>query len=461
MTPPVSLSEAFRTWSRVALLSFGGPTGQIAVMHRIIVDEKRWISEERFLHALNYCMLLPGPEAQQLAVYVGWLMHRTWGGLMAGILFVLPGFVSLMALSILYAVYGNVGIVAAIFFGLKPAVIAIVAEATLRIGKRVLKNEIMVTIAALAFIAVFFFEIPFPIVVLTAGVIGFVGQHIAPAKFNVMKGHAGKHHEQLAPPLIRDDVELPHTRPSWTRLAIILAIGAVLWFGPLLLLGWWLTPDHVLVEEGVFFSKAAMVTFGGAYAVLPYVAQHAVDRYHWLKPDEMLVGLGMAETTPGPLIMVLQFVGFMGAYHQGPMDSPGWSQLGSGIAGACITVWVTFVPCFIWIFAGAPYVERVRGNKQLSAALSTITAAVVGCVLNLGIWFALNVLFATTAEHNYDIIPRWLHFRLLVPDPSSLRLDALFITLFASALLFWFKRDLLTTLAASVALGATLYLLRT
>ncbi len=457
----VSWSEAFRTWLRVALLSFGGPTGQIAVMHRIIVEEKHWVSEERFLHALNYCMLLPGPEATQLATYIGWLMHRTRGGLLAGTLFILPGFLSLMALSILYAQYGSVGIVAAIFFGLKPAVIAVVMEAVIRIAKRVLKNGAMVTIAVAAFVGVYFFEIPFPLVVLTAGLVGLVGDWFAPRLFEVVKGPRAMGIDTSQPmPLVPDGIELPHTRPSWRRLLGVLVVGGALWFMPLLLLAWWLSPEHVLVQEGVYFSKAAVVTFGGAYAVLTYVAQDAVEVHGWLQPDEMLIGLGMAETTPGPLIMVLQYVGFMGAYRLGPDQTPGMTPLVAGILGACMSVWVTFVPCFIWIFAGAPYVERMRSNKLLSAALSSITAAVVGCVLNLSIWFALHVLFSQTFTKRIEVAPGWLHLRLLWPEVRSLQVDALLVTVFACVLLFWLKRGLLATLAGSVALGATLWLLR-
>jgi chromate transporter len=458
-THGVSFSEALRTWARVAALSFGGPTGQIAVIHRNIVEEKHWISEERFLHALNYCMLLPGPEAQQLATYIGWIMHRTRGGLMAGGLFILPGFIALMALSILYAQYGEVPVVAAMFFGLKPAVIAVVAEAVVRIGKRVLKNEVMLAIAVLAFIAVFFFNVPFPMVVLVAAIIGFIGNRVAPQKFAVVKGHGDKHAEEN-PPLVPDDVELPHTRPTWEKLCTVIVIGALAWFGPLALLAWQLSPQHVLVKEGVYFSKAAMVTFGGAYAVLDYVRQDAVEEFQWVEPDEMLVGLGMAETTPGPLILVLQFVGFMGGYKHGPMDTPGMPPLAGGIAGACVTVWTTFVPCFIWIFAGAPYIERVRSVKALSAALSSITAAVVGCVFNLAIWFAVHVVFRHVDTRTIDLGLAGAQLRWLAPDVSSLQIDALLVALFAAGMLFVLKRGLLPTLAASVAFGAALWALK-
>lgn len=453
-THGVSWREAFWTWARVAALSFGGPTGQIAVMHKIIVEEKRWISEERFLHALNYCMLLPGPEAQQLAVYIGWLMHRTRGGFLAGGLFILPGFVSLMVLSIIYAQYQHVGIVAAVFFGLKPAVLAVVVEAVIRIAKRVLKNGAMLAIAVAAFIAVFFFAVPFPLVVLIAGALGFLGGRYAPGTFIVVKGHGGGKHEEHGPPLLTDGIELPHTKASLKKLLVILTIGLLLWFTPLIALAITLGPDHVFVTEGVYFSKAAMVTFGGAYAVLTYVAQDAVDTYGWLQPHEMVDGLGMAETTPGPLIMVLQFVGFLGAYRVGPEQSPGITPLWCGVIGACLTVWVTFVPCFIWIFAGAPYIERVRKNPLLSAALSAITAAVVGCVLNLAIWFALHTLFGKVNVVHYQAL------RLLVPDWTTLQPEAVLIAGFAGVMLLWLKRGMVATLTGSVALGVTLWLLR-
>ncbi|HTN74250.1 MAG TPA: chromate efflux transporter [Pirellulaceae bacterium] len=451
--PVVSWSEAFWTWARIAALSFGGPSGQIAVMHRVIVEEKNWVSEERFLHALNYCMLLPGPEAQQLAVYLGWLMHRLRGGLMAGGLFILPGFVSLMLLSIVYALYQQTGIVTAIFLGLKPAVMAVVIEAVWRISRRVLKNRVMVAIAACAFVAVFFFQLPFPIVVLSAGILGFFGGIYAPRWFVVVKGHSAAVSSSHSPPLLPDGIELPHTRPSWRKLLATVGIGLLIWWGPLVALMLWLGTEHVFVVEGLYFSRAAMVTFGGAYAVLTYVAQDAVERYHWLAPGEMVDGLGMAETTPGPLIMVLQFVGFLGAYRLGPTQSPELSPLVCGMIGACISVWVTFVPCFIWIFAGAPYIEQTRNNKLLSAALSSITSAVVGCVLNLAIWFALHTLFGTVSSQ------RWGWLRILTPQWNTLSGEALLITVFACVLLFWLRRGMLTTLLGSMTLGIVLWLL--
>lgn len=427
----------------MAVLSFGGPAGQIAVMHRIIVQEKKWISEERFLHALNYCMLLPGPEAQQLATYIGWLMHRTWGGVVAGTLFVIPGIISILTLSILYAGYNQTGIVQALFFGLKPAVMAIVIEAVFRIGKRVLKNSTMITIAAASFVAIFFFAVPFPLLILIAGCVGFIGGRIWPERFIVIKGHgsAGTADDAIA------EVPLHSVQPSLGRSLKVCAIFLTLWFAPLALFWARLGPTSVYVQEGVFFSQAAVVTFGGAYSVLAYVAQQAVEKFGWLKPGEMLDGLGMAETTPGPLIMVVQFVGFMGAYR-----NPGpFSPMAGGIVGSLLTTWVTFVPCFFWIFLGAPYIEQLRGNRLLSAALSAITAAVVGVVLNLAVWFSIHTLFQTvTPEHFYGM-------RLLVPDLRTIDPAACAVTTLACLLTFYWKRGMVVTLAASALLGIVLY----
>jgi len=444
----VSFSEAVRTWCRVALLSFGGPAGQIAVMHRILVDEKKWINEERFLHALNYCMLLPGPEAQQLAIYIGWLLHRTIGGLVAGILFVLPGAVAILILSILYACYQETSLVQALFYGLKPAVLAVVVEAVFRIGRRVLKNRTMLAVAALAFLGIFFLKIPFPVIVLAAGVIGYFGGRLLPSHFITIKPHGPSSRADTATPPMHYWSD--HVQPSLWRAAKVLTIGLTLWLGPLLAIAALLGTRNVFMDEGLFFSKAAVVTFGGAYAVLAYVAQQAVDRFGWLKAGEMLDGLGMAETTPGPLIMVVQFVGFMGAYRQ-PGELP---PLVAGVLGSLLTTWVTFVPCFIWIFLGAPYVERLRNNRALSAALSTITAAVVGVILNLAVWFALHVLFSQVAERHLEAVPR---LRLLVPDWSTLDPAALAIAAGAFAALFYFKRGMLTTLGCAAVCGMVLF----
>jgi chromate transporter len=363
--PSVTFRQALGVWVRVAVQSFGGPAGQIAVMHRIIVDEKRWLSEERFLHALNYCMLLPGPEAQQLAIYVGWLLHGYRGGLAAGILFVLPGFLSILGLSVMYAVFQGVTVVTALFFGLQAAVLAVVIEAVLRIGRRVLKNGAMVGIAAAAFVGIFFLEIPFPLIIAGAALLGLSGHRIRPDLFEVIQGrraagNAGPGAAEAAAESALADINHHHGRPSVVRAAQILGAGLALWFLPVVVIAAVLGSGHVLVVEGVFFSKAAVVTFGGAYSVLAYVAQEAVERYGWLQPGEMLDGLGMAETTPGPLIQVVQFVGFLGAYRNpGPFD-----PLTAGLLGSILVTWVTFVPCFIWIFLGAPYIERLRGNRR-------------------------------------------------------------------------------------------------
>jgi chromate transporter len=333
-------------------------------------------------------MLLPGPEAQQLATYVGWLLHKTPGGIVAGALFVLPSVFILWGLSFVYVTYGKLDWIAAIFYGLKPAVMAIVAFAVIRIGKKALKNEAMWTLALLAFVAIFFFKLPFPLIILAAGMAGFTGGKIWPKKFLVTASDGAKNSD--LPSVISDEDESPlHTKPSLKRAIKVCAVCLILWWTPVFLLGWWQGWNGTLFQQGIFFSKAAMVTFGGAYAVLPYVAQKAVEDYHWLSAGQMLDGLGLAETTPGPLIMVLQFVGFLGGWNH-PGNLP---PLVAATLGAFITTWVTFVPCFLWIFLGAPHIEQLRGNKNLSSALSSITAAVVGVVLNLAIWFGLHVLF--------------------------------------------------------------------
>jgi chromate transporter len=385
LMPHPTFLDALRFWLKLGFISFGGPTGQIAIMHAELVEKKKWIGETRFLHALNYCMLLPGPEAQQLATYVGWLLHKTSGGIVAGALFVLPSIFILWGLSFVYVTYGKLGWIAAIFYGLKPAVMAIIAFAVIRLGKKALKNEAMWMLALLAFVAIFFFKLPFPLIILSAGFVGFAGGKIWPKKFLVTADHGAK-----SPSVISDEDESPlHTRPSLARAIKVCAICLTLWWLPVFVLGWWQGWDSTLFQHGIFFSKAAMVTFGGAYAVLPYVAQKAVEDYHWLSAGQMLDGLGLAETTPGPLIMVLQFVGFLGAWHHPAQLSP----LVAATLSAFITTWATFLPCFLWIFLGAPHIEQLRGNKNLSSALSAITAAVVGVVLNLAIWFGLHVLF--------------------------------------------------------------------
>ncbi len=374
----IPFAEAFTVWLRIALLSFGGPAGQIAVMHRLLVEEKKWLSEERFLHALNFCMLLPGPEAQQLTIYAGWLTHRLLGGVVAGILFVLPGAAAIMLLSWIYAFYGNTGYVEALFFGLKAAVLAIVLQAVAKIGKKALQNRIMIAISGLSFLAIFVFSVPFPIIILTAAAIGYFGRRMGLSAFD--RKVDGEAEEELNP---------AGHHPGAMGLVKTTLVILILWLTPSALLLGLAGPENVFTDISLFFSKMAVVTFGGAYAVLAYVAQAAVGEFGWLRPGEMLDGLGMAETTPGPLIMVTQFVGFMGAYR----DPGSFSPLTAGILGGLLTTWVTFVPCFLWIFLGAPYVEKLRRNIALSAALATITAAVVGVILNLAVWFALHVLF--------------------------------------------------------------------
>jgi chromate transporter len=382
-----TFAEAFRFWLKLGFISFGGPAGQIAIMQTELVEKRRWIGQSRFLHALNFCMLLPGPEAQQLAIYIGWLLHRTWGGILAGALFVLPSMFILWALSFAYAAYGNVPWVAAVFYGLKPAVMAIVAVAVIRIGRKALKNPVMWGIAAAAFVGIFFLRLPFPLIVLSALVIGFVGGHFWKTTFVLAHGHGEKSGPASA---ITDDAAAAEDlRPSWSRSVRVAVVCLALWWLPIVAAGLWQGWDSTLFKEGVFFSKAAVVTFGGAYAVLPYVAQQAVENHGWLVTGQMMDGLGLAETTPGPLIMVLQFVGFMGGWNQPGALPP----LAAATLGALITTWATFLPCFLWILLGAPHIEQLRGNQRLTAALSAVTAAVVGVILNLAVWFGLHTLF--------------------------------------------------------------------
>mgnify|MGYP003664697584 FL=1 len=436
----VPFKEALRVWIRVAIYSFGGPAGQIAVIHKILVQEKKWISENRFLHALNYCMLLPGPEAQQLATYIGWLLHRTKGGLVAGILFVLPGFISILILSILYAAYRDMGIVEAIFFGIKPAVLAIVIGAVIKIGKRALKNEVMLIMAVLAFFAIFFFQVDFPYIVVAAGLTGFIGGKLWEEKFHVIKGHGEKSDEESAYVI---DSHIQSVKPSLGKTLKTVFLFLSLWALPLVLIALWIGMDNIFFSEGLFFSKTAVVTFGGAYAVLAYIAQKAMEDYGWLQSGEMLDGLGMAETTPGPLIQVVQFVGFMGAYRfSGTMD-----PLIAGVLASLLVTWTTFIPCFLFIFSGAPYIEYLRGNKNLTTALSGITAAVVGVVLNLGVWFTIHTLFGQVHES------RSLGVRWLIPEWSTLDIASLLIALIASFVYFILKWDMLKTILTCIVLG--------
>jgi chromate transporter len=439
----ISFNEAVVVWIRVAILSFGGPAGQIAVMHRILVEEKNWISEGRFLHALNYCMLLPGPEAQQLATYIGWLLHRTAGGIVAGGLFILPGVFAIMGLSYIYAAYGNVGFVEALFFGLKAAVLAIVIQAVVRVGKRALRNPIMIAIAAIAFVAIFFFGAPFPAIILAAGIIGFVGARLGRPEFAAIE-HGGKNTAAIDSML--GETMPDHVRPNSSRTLRVAAAWLALWLIPVFALIIGLGPDDAFSQIAIFFSKMAMVTFGGAYAVLAYVAQQAADYYHWVSPPEMLDGLGMAETTPGPLIMVVQFVGFMAAFR----EASGLSPMLAGTLGGLLATWVTFTPCFLWIFVGAPYIEALRGNKALAGALSAITAAVVGVILNLSIWFALHTLF----RHTVPVHGVGLAFD--APVLASVDLPALALSVAATIAIFRFNVAMLLVLAASCITGMLL-----
>nr|WP_231714955.1 chromate efflux transporter [Enhydrobacter aerosaccus] len=433
-----------RVWARVAALSFGGPAGQIAVMHRIIVEEKKWIGENRFLQALNYCTLLPGPEAQQLATYIGWLMHRTRGGLLAGTLFVLPGFVSIMILSWIYVLLGKVTLVQGLFFGLKSAVLVIVIEAVLRVGRRALRNDVLRGLAAAAFIAIFFYDIPFPVIILLAAAIGWLGGRLGWKPFLVGGGHGKVGDKQVADAdSILGEATPPHARPNLRWSLKISSAFLALWLVPVAALYIGLGPVNVFSQIAIFFSKMAVVTFGGAYAVLAYVAQQAVDHYHWVTPGEMLDGLGMAETTPGPLIIVTQFVGFLGAWRSpGPLH-----PLLAGTLGGVLTTWVTFTPCFLWIFFGAPFVEVLRANKALAAALGAVTAAVVGVILNLAVWFGLHVLFATLRPVH------WLGASAELPLLSSINLPAFVLAVAAAIAVFRFKIGMVPVLLACSIAG--------
>ncbi|WP_397399189.1 chromate efflux transporter [Phenylobacterium sp.] len=445
MTGTVSLGEAFKVWARIAALSFGGPAGQIAVMHRILVEEKRWLGERRFLHALNYCMLLPGPEAQQLAIYIGWLMHRTAGGLMAGVLFVLPGFVAIMALSILYALFGSVGPVAAVFFGLKAAVlVVVVVQAVIRVGARSLKNTTMKALAATAFVSIYALHVPFPLIILAAGVIGFIGGRAGLQAFLVGGGHGPKGVNEVADAdTLLGEGTPDHARPNlrWALTTSGILLG--LWLMPVLALGMTLGWDNTFSQIAVFFSRMAVVTFGGAYAVLAYVTQEAVQNYQWLRPGEMLDGLAMAETTPGPLIIVTQFVGFMGAFR----NASGMDPLLAGALGGIVTTWVTFTPCFLWIFLGAPFVEALRGARALNAALAAITAAVVGVILNLALWFGLHVVFARVLTVQAGPL------RLDLPVLASVNVASLLLTLVAIVAAFRLKVGVIPLLVGCAAAG--------
>lgn len=394
LTPePVSFAQAFIYWLKLGFISFGGPAGQISIMHHDLVEKKRWISEKRFLHALNYCMVLPGPEAQQLATYIGWLMHRTWGGIVAGVLFVLPSFFILTGLAWVYMAYGSVQAIAGALYGIKPAVVAIVLFAAYRIGSRALKNQVLWSIAALAFVAIFVLNLPFPFIVAVAALIGHFGGRYVPKYFKVGGGHGGAKKDYGAA-LIDDETPTPeHARFSWTKMARIAVIGIVIWLVAMsvlmVLYGW----DAAFTQMGWFFTKAALLTFGGAYAVLPYVYQGAVEHYHWLNPTQMIDGLALGETTPGPLIMVVTFVGFVGGWVSQVFGPD--AIFASAFVAAAIVTFFTFLPSFVFIFMGAPFIETTHGNLKFTAPLSAITAAVVGVILNLALFFAYHVFWPT------------------------------------------------------------------
>jgi chromate transporter len=416
---PVGFGEAFRTWLKIGCLGFGGPAGQIALMHRILVDEKKWIDEPRYLHALNFCMLLPGPEAQKLATYVGWLLHGVRGGLAAGILFVLPGALVMLAFSLLYVLGRGIPAVEGALFGIKAAVLVIVVEALLRIGRRGLKTRLLLGVAALAFIGIFFLDLPFPLIVAAAGVIGF---------FTTEK---------------KELLQFSENPGAWRQSLRATLVGLALWLAPVALVVATLGTGHVLFDIAAFFSKLAVVSFGGAYALLAYMAQEAVEHYQWMSAPEMVDGLGLAETLPGPLIKVTQFVGFLAAYR----DAAPFSPVGAAVLGAALTTWVTFVPPMMLIFAGAPFIEPLRANPRLSGALAAITAAVVGVILNLTIWFALHVLFADVEEARAGPL-RWYAF-----DPAALDWKAALLALLAALLMLRLHRGLVETVAVMALLG--------
>jgi chromate transporter len=427
-----SFREALVYWLKLGFISFGGPAGQIAIMHQELVEKRRWISEHRFLHALNYCMLLPGPEAQQLAIYIGWLLHRTWGGIFAGILFVLPSFFILAALSYVYLTYGNLTIVQGVFNGIKPAVVAIVVFAAWRIGSRALKNKLLWALAAASFVAIFVFAMPFPYIVLAAGILGLIGGKLMPGKFRVGGGH-GASDKNYGPALIDDDTpRLPHTRFRWAYLIILLIVALALWSAAMALLD-----DPELRNMGEFFTKAALLTFGGAYAVLPYVYQGGVETYGWLTGAQMIDGLALGETTPGPLIMVVSFVGFVGAWTReifGPDQ-----LLVAGMAGAAVATFFTFLPSFVFILAGAPLVESTHGDLKFTAPLTAITAAVVGVILNLALFFGWHVIFPRATE--------------AAPFSGGFEWFYALISLAAFMALWKFKQDVIKVIGACAAIG--------
>jgi chromate transporter len=439
----ISLSQAACVWAKIGLTSFGGPAGQISLMHQELVEKRRWISEERFLNALNFCMLLPGPEAQQLSIYLGWLMHKTKGGLTAGLLFILPGSVCILLLSLIYVTMGDTFFIGAIFFGLKAAVLAIVIQAIGRIGKKTLKNNLMIGIAASSFFALYFLHIAFPVIIAVAGLSGILAQLIFPAYFKMGLDTYSAADKTCTIDYRIDAQSLEHTQASWQRSLKTLLIWLIIWAVPVCAVFAAFGAESVLGKQVAFFSQTAVFSFGGAYAVLAYVAQRVVDDYHWLQPDEMIDGLALAETTPGPLIMVLQFVAFVAAYrHQTDL-----SPITAGLLASLLTVWVTFAPCFLWIFLGAPYIEKLRNNIRLQAALKTITAAVVGVIANLSLWFSLHTVFAETQKIH------WLLLEFEMPQWASIQWPMLAITALALLAIMKFKISTVKTMVICTLLG--------
>ena len=434
-----SLAEATWAWARIGVMSFGGPAGQIALMHSVTVEEKKWISERRFLHALNFCMLLPGPEAMQLATYIGWLMHGVRGGLIAGLLFILPGFLVILALSTAYALYQTTDLLQSIFFGLKAAVLAIVLQAVFKVGARALKNNVMIALAALAFIGIFAFNVPFPLIVFSAALFGFLAARYAPS---LIPSNAADDEDE--------DEETGGSKRAMIGGAVRTAIVCIgMWALPFILVLLLAGTDTVWFDIAGFFSKMAVVTFGGAYAVLAYVGQQAVETYGWLAPGEMIDGLAMAETTPGPLIIILTFVGFLASFRDAaPLD-----QMTAGVLGATLATWVTFAPCFLWIFLGAPFVERLRHNAALSGALTAITAAVVGVILNLAVWFGINVLFREVFDWSSGPVS------LTLANPASLDIKAALLGIVAVLALFRFRLGVPSVLAICCVAGLGLQML--
>jgi len=433
--PAISFWRAFRFWLKLGFISFGGPAGQIAIMHAELVEQKRWISEKRFLHALNYCMVLPGPEAQQLATYIGWLMHKTWGGLIAGVLFVLPSLFILVALSWIYISFGDMPLVAGLFYGIKPVVTAIVVQAAHRIGSRALKNNVLWGVAAVAFIAIFVLHLPFPLIVISAALVGYIGGRWAPDYFK--SGGHGAADKSYGAAIIDDNTPTPpHALFTWKRLCCVFVTGLLLWLMPMVILcvvyGWPSFIQNGFTQMGLFFTRAALLTFGGAYAVLPYVYQGAVENYHWLTPTQMIDGLALGETTPGPLIMVVAFVGFVGAYAK-ELCGPEHLFL-AGVLGATLVTWFTFLPSFVFIFAGAPLIETTHNDLKFTAPLTAITAAVVGVILNLALFFGYHVLWPNGFSGSMDYFSALLAFG-------------------AALALFKFKRHVIEVIAVCAVAG--------